>query len=205
MSVDLYEHGLLSAGDPVHARLGDGRLVPLPLGRWLGSPSPEEEDVLARALGPVLDVGCGPGRHVLALRQRGVLALGVDVSSGAVRVARRRGAPAMVGSVFSALPGAGRWRTALLLDGNVGIGGDPAALLRRVAAVLSPGGRVLVEIEPPGAATRVELVRLECGGRLGTPFPWGRVGVDGLEAVAAPLRVRNVWPGGGRWFAELRA
>jgi SAM-dependent methyltransferase len=202
--LDLYDRGLLGGGASLHARLADGRRVSLPLGRWLGPPVPEENDVLARAVGPVLDVGCGPGRHVLALQRRGVLALGVDVSAGAVQVARRRGAPAMVGCVFSTLPGAGRWATALLLDGNVGIGGDPAALLRRVAGVLRRRGRVLVEVEPPGVRTRGELVQLECGGRLGAPFPWGRVGVDGLAAVAAPLAVHEVWRGGSRWFAELR-
>ncbi|HEX2085844.1 MAG TPA: class I SAM-dependent methyltransferase [Solirubrobacteraceae bacterium] len=194
----------LAAGAPLHARLADGSRLPLPLGRWLGPPTREEERVLDRALGPVLDVGCGPGRHVLALQRRGVPALGVDVSAVAVRLARRRGAPAMVGSVFAALPGAGRWRTALLLDGNIGIGGDPAALLRRVAAVLAPGGRVLAEVERPGAPTRVELVRLECGGRLGAPFPWARVGVDGVASVAGDLRLHEAWRSGRRWFAELR-
>ena len=205
VSLDVYESGLRGvAAAPLLARFPDGRRVPLPLGRWLGPPAPEEEEVLARALGPVLDVGCGPGRHVLALQRRGVLALGVDVSAGAVRVARRRGAPAMVGSVFSALPGDGRWRSALLLDGNVGIGGDASALLRRVAAMLECSGRLLVEVEPPGEPTCVELVRLECGGRLGSPFPWARVGADGLASVAAPLRVHDLWQGGARWFAELR-
>src|SRR5687768_14659686 len=162
MALELYEAGL--DGAPLHARFGDGRSLALPTGRWLGEPTPEEERVLDRAVGPVLDVGCGPGRHVLALKRRGVPALGVDVSPFAVRLARRRGAPAMEGSVFAALPGAGRWRSALLLDGNVGIGGDPAALLRRVAAVLSDDGRVLVEIGAPGSRTHVELVQLECGG-----------------------------------------
>lgn len=201
-----YETGLALAEDrePLRARFADGRRVPVPLGRWLGEPAPEEERLLARAVGPVLDVGCGPGRHVVALQRRGLAVLGVDVSAAAVRLARRRGAPAVRGSVFAALPGSGRWRTALLLDGNVGIGGDPVALLSRIAGVLRPEGRLLAEVEAPGFATRVDLVRLECGGRLGAPFPWARVGVEGLDAVAGPLRVHDAWSDGGRWFAELR-
>ena len=41
----------------------------------------------------------------------------------------RLGGPALRRSVFDPLPGEGRWGTALLLDGNIGIGGDPRALL----------------------------------------------------------------------------
>ncbi len=205
VALDIYEAGLRGAreGAPLRARTPDGTVLAVPLGRWLGPPTAEDERLLDRAHGPVLDVGCGPGRHVLALKRRGVLALGVDVSSVAVRLARRRGAPAMVGSVFAALPSAGRWRSALLLDGNIGIGGDPAALLRRVGSVLRADGRVLVEVEPPGERTRVELVQLECGGRLGDPFPWAWVGVEDVESFAGGLRLHDAWSDGDRWFAEL--
>ncbi len=48
-------------------RTAGGRVAALPVPRWLGVPAPEEEAVLDRAVAPVLDVGCGPGRHVLAL------------------------------------------------------------------------------------------------------------------------------------------
>ena len=37
-------------------------------------------------------------------------------------------------------PGEGRWDTVLFIDGNVGIGGDPIALLRRVRQLLAPAG-----------------------------------------------------------------
>ena len=42
----------------------------------------------------------------------------------------RRGGAALRRDVFAPLPGEGRWYTALLADGNVGIGGDPVALLQ---------------------------------------------------------------------------
>ncbi|MFW5895797.1 MAG: class I SAM-dependent methyltransferase [archaeon] len=40
--------------------------------------------------GPVLDVGCGAGQHLLWFRDHGVDALGLDVSPGAVRTAEER-------------------------------------------------------------------------------------------------------------------
>ena len=52
--------------------------------------------------------------------------------------------------VFGPLPGEGRWDTALLADGNIGIGGDPVALLARVRELLAPEGRVVVDLAAPG-------------------------------------------------------
>jgi 2-polyprenyl-3-methyl-5-hydroxy-6-metoxy-1,4-benzoquinol methylase len=48
-----------------------------------------------RCHGPTLDVGCGPGRLTAALTERGVDALGIDISLEAVRQTRDRGAPAV--------------------------------------------------------------------------------------------------------------
>ena len=98
---------------------------------------------------PVLDVGCGPGRIVAALAAEGRIALGVDPSPAAIAEAARR-APRAAPSVFDPLPGERRWGTVLLLDGNVGIGGDPVALLARAAWLLRPGGVVVAEVDPPG-------------------------------------------------------
>ena len=67
-------------------------------------------------------------------------------SAGPYAAAARR----MRRDVFAPLPGEGRWCTALLADGNVGIGGDPVALLRRLRAGARPARRVVVELAPPG-------------------------------------------------------
>jgi SAM-dependent methyltransferase len=200
---DLYEQGL--DGDALFVRREDGSLHTLPVASWLGPLSAADHAALARTQAPVLDVGCGPGRHVSALARRGVLALGVDVAPAAVRHARRRGAPAVEGSVFDSVPGAGRWGSALLLDGNIGIGGRPDALLRRLRALLSPGGRVICELEPPGGPTLRELVRLEsAAGRSGW-FAWARVSSDALDPIAATagMRVAERWCQEDRWFAVL--
>jgi SAM-dependent methyltransferase len=186
-------------------RTAGGEVIALPVDRWMGEPTPEESEVLARAVAPVLDVGCGPGRHVLALARRGLMVLGIDVAPYAVVLAQAQGAPVLERSVFARLPGAGRWATALLLDGNVGIGGDPPSLLRRLGSLLRPGGRVLVELEAPGSPGGREHDRLEAGGRAGPWFPWARLGVDGAGdlAAAAGFTLVEVWPRGGRWFARL--
>lgn len=191
---------------PLYLRAEDGTRRVLPLEQWLGTLQTADAGVLERALGPVLDVGCGPGRHVLALARRGVLAVGVDVTPAAVRYARARGAAVLLGSVFAPLPGAGTWRTALLLDGNIGIGGRPVALLARLHRLLRPHGRVLCELDAPGSATTSELVALEDpDGTRSEWFAWARVGVEGIEPIArrAGLGVEETWHQEGRWFAQL--
>jgi SAM-dependent methyltransferase len=200
----LYAEALAGDGASLVCRDEAGCVRRLPLARWLGRAGAVDERVLDRAVGPVLDVGCGPGRHVSSLARRGVLALGVDVSPVAVRLARARGAKAIERSIFDRLPGAGTWGSALVLDGNIGIGGRPDALLRRVADLLAPGGRILLELDPPGAGADTQRLRLESDGEASEWFAWARVSIDALAgpATAAGLVVTERWCDGGRWFAE---
>jgi len=74
-----------------------------------------------------------------------------------------------------------------------------------VAGLLRPGGRVLVEAEPPGVPTEVTWARIENGAEIGPPFRWARVGVDGLSDVVrkAGLCVVETWSADRRWFAVL--
>jgi hypothetical protein len=135
-----------------------------------------------------------------------MIVLGIDITPAALDVARRRGAPVLARSVFDRIPGAGRWASALLLDGNAGIGGDPATLLARVASLLRPRGVLLVEVEPPGTRPHNELVRFEIDGVEGPWFSWTAVGPADLpgHADAAGLQIEAVWDAGGRWFGSLR-
>jgi SAM-dependent methyltransferase len=206
----VYDRGLLwgaeaGAGGAIMVRTSDGATAQLALDRYLAAADPTDESLLEDVSGPVLDLGCGPGRHLHALARRGVFGLGVDLSSVAVSLARGGGAQAIVASVFDELPGAGSWRTALLLDGNIGIGGDPVRLLRRVGALLRSGGDVLAELEPPGARTGLIRARLESVGEASSWFPWARVAAPEVGAVsgAAGFAVDDVWSVGGRWFARL--
>jgi hypothetical protein len=111
----------------------------------------------------------------------------------------------VVASVFDELPGSGRWRTALLLDGNIGIGGAPARLLARIAALLRDDGELLVELGAPDEPTESTLVRLETGDVVSSWFRWASVSVRDVARVARSggLEVHRCWSLDERWFALL--
>jgi SAM-dependent methyltransferase len=192
----------------------DGLHLHLDSSRWHAFASEADRDVLGRIDGPVLDVGCGPGRHVAELAQLGHDVMGIDTSLAAVASTTRRGGPAVHGSVFGPVPRAGEWGTVLLLDGNIGIGGDPVALLRRCGEILRPGGRVLVETEGPARPGRQGHVRIvppdeaEEGNPIAASSPWfawATVPAGRIDRIAttAGYRVMDLWCVTGRWFAEL--
>ena len=199
-----------AAGGPptprVRLRSDDGDSEPLHLERWLAPTTATDDRIVARAAAPVLDVGCGPGRLLEALAAAGKEALGVDLVPAAVGIARSRGGRVVEGSIFAEVPGAGRWATALLLDGNIGIGGMPAALLERIATLLAPRGDAIVEVDPPGRPTRTSHVRIESDSMVSEWFAWARVAVDDIAAVSAPagLVCAEAFEDEGRWFARLQ-
>ncbi|SOC50387.1 Methyltransferase domain-containing protein [Blastococcus aggregatus] len=209
---DLYDTALRSAGRPeerwqwfAHYEGGRRHSLAEALGQWVGRADDADRDLLARAEGTVLDAGCGPGRLVAELADQGREAIGVDTSRVAVLLTRALGATALRRSLFDPLPAEGSWDTVLLADGNIGIGGNPVALLTRCRELVTSAGRVLVELDPPGTGLRAARVRLERGTERGSWFPWAHVGVDAVDApaAAAGLRVEAVWERDGRSFASL--
>lgn len=183
-----------------------GAVITLDVARWRSTPDDIEVALLATVADPVLDIGCGPGRIAAHLAAAGRIALGIDPSPLAVTEARQRGAPALQRSVFDPLPGEGRWATALLLDGNVGIGGDPRALLRRVCELLRPNGQAIIEVDAPGTPTETLTVRLRPTNHPASrPFPWARVSADDIESIAETvgLTLHHLEAGSDRWLARL--
>ncbi|MGW2787733.1 class I SAM-dependent methyltransferase [Streptomyces populi] len=175
-TADPYGRALRIGQGPLHLRRlapqreGAAELLPLDVERFCAAPDAADLEVLLRCVGPVLDVGCGPGRLVSALARRGVPALGVDISPAAVARTRHEGGAALRRSVFDRLPGEGHWSSVLLMDGNIGIGGDPAALLGRLRALPSPGGRLLVEADAEDLDERLTVCVEDAHGRHGRPF-----------------------------------
>ncbi len=94
----------------------------------------------------------------------------------------------------------------LLLDGNLGIGGDPVALLRRCRALVRSTGCVVAEVESPGIGWRNCRARLERGPDTSAWFAWSVVGADAIAGLAADagLGMRTIADAGDdRWFAHL--
>jgi glycosyltransferase A (GT-A) superfamily protein (DUF2064 family) len=178
----------------------------LDVARWSEDADEVDLMVVSRCEPPVLDVGCGPGRMVVALNRSGRSALGVDISAVAVGTSMSRGGPALRRRISDSLPAEGRWGTALLVDSNVGMGGDLDALLRRCCDLVEPGGLVIAEVDPSQDRDEVHSVVLSSGGRRSLPLPWGRIGARTLTRVASALDllVAEEWSAGGRVFVSLR-
>ncbi|KIZ17778.1 class I SAM-dependent methyltransferase [Streptomyces natalensis] len=124
----------------------------------------------------ILDLGCGTGSLALLAVEQGHRVTGVDRSAGMVARARAKlaghDARFLVGDAAEPPVGEGRF-DAVLVRHVLWALPDPAAVLRRWAGLLVPGGRlVLVE------------------GRWGEAEPMGIPGAE-LTGLVAPLAVRT--------------
>jgi SAM-dependent methyltransferase len=205
-AISPYE-GALTCASELKLVSTTGRVVHLDIDRYLADADFVDQTVVDRAVAPVLDVGCGPGRIVHALAAAGLPALGVDIADVAVALTTERGAPALIRSVFDRVPGEGRWPTVLVLDGNVGIGGDVPLLLRRLRDLMAPGGQLIIEASNGArGADEVLSVRFSQDEQLiGPEFAWAVVDIPSLVAHAtrSGLAPTDYWSAGGRAFVRF--
>jgi SAM-dependent methyltransferase len=107
---------------------------------------------LERATGRVLDVGCGPGRHMAVLQARGFDVTGVDPSALLVGICHERGLVAVGGALPELPMDLGTFDTLLLLGNNLGLLGsreEAQEVLAGLAAVASPAAQILATTVDP--------------------------------------------------------
>jgi SAM-dependent methyltransferase len=99
----------------------------------------------------VLDVGCGPGRHSVALAKAGLAVTGVDVSRRFLEIAAARAREAGVGAAFfdvdaRQMPFEDEFDVVIsICQGGFGLmGKDDALVLRRMAEAAKPSGKVVL-------------------------------------------------------------
>lgn len=179
---------LVPRADGGHRRQHDARATVLDVSAYLAPATAAERRTLDASTGPVLDVGCGPGRIVRAAIDAGRLALGIDVSAAAIAHATADGLPVLRRSVFDRLPAEGSWGAVSLFDGNIGIEGAPDALLERCAELLAPGGSLLVETHTDHDRDhRFEATLRHPSGRESDAFPWAEAGALTVLALTEAL------------------
>jgi SAM-dependent methyltransferase len=141
-------HEIMERDDGV-VYCGDPRDYFAPFRRW---PAVERR-AMRFVRGRVLDVGCGAGRVSLHLQARGHAIVAIDESPLAIDVARRRGVrDARVLALADVDVSLGVFDTVLVARNNLGLAGEgrrAGALLRRLAAVTSPRGRIVTDSVHP--------------------------------------------------------
>ncbi|WP_213456215.1 class I SAM-dependent methyltransferase [Rhizomonospora bruguierae] len=138
----------------------DGLINGAPAAHYLAGPEdwPDHDHrALARVRGRILDVGVGGGRIALELQGRGHDVTGLDISPGALEVARRWGVRRLVRGTVDEHAGAGqRYDTFLLLGNNLGLieGRERApGFLAALARMAAPGAQVIAHGSNPYGTT----------------------------------------------------
>ena len=112
-----------------------------------------EKKAIRYIRGRVLDIGCGAGRHLLYLQQRGFDVMGIDISPLAIEVCKRRlkneNENVKVRSITQLT---GSFDTILMLGNNFGLFGSAdraKKLLRKIYGMTSKNGRIIAESNDP--------------------------------------------------------
>lgn len=130
-----YHHGVSRYFDPYRA--------------WTNG----EKKAVKLAEGRVVDVGCGAGRVSLYLQQKGVTAVGLDNSPGAIEICKERGVRETVLTPFSQIDeSVGRPDCFVMFGNNFGLFGSRSGakrLLRKLASLSSDGALIIAQSTDP--------------------------------------------------------
>lgn len=105
-----------------------------------------EQKALKLCKGKTLDVGCGSGSHSLYLQKKGLEVKAIDVSKGAVEVAKLRGVKTV--ELKNILDETGTYDTVLLLMNGTGIFQELSQTqkyLKHLKNILNKNGKILID------------------------------------------------------------
>lgn len=106
-----------------------------------------EQFALKKCRGTILDVGCGAGSHSLWLQEKGVQVKAIDISAGAIEVARARGIQKVEQTHILAISEE-KFDTILLLMNGTGIFETVEKTnkyLQHLKSILNPNGQILID------------------------------------------------------------
>ncbi len=142
-----YHNGNYSEDIKTSTSISDEDTLPLPyLFRDFKDMPKLEQRALKLCKGHILDVGCGAGSHSLYLQEQGLLVKAIDISKGAITVAKQRGI--LHTEVISILNETDMFDSILLLMNGTGIFQEFTAIskyLTHLKGLLKPNGQILID------------------------------------------------------------
>jgi SAM-dependent methyltransferase len=135
----------------------DGLVNGAPADHYLAEPGewqPHDHRALRLCRGHVLDIGTGAGRTALELQRRSMAVTGLDISPGAIEVARKRGLRDTVLATVDEFAAAGTatYDTFLLLGNKLGLIESrerTPVFLDALARLANPGARLIAQGTDP--------------------------------------------------------
>ena len=113
-----------------------------------------EQQLIDKAKGKILDIGCGAGRHSIYLQEKGFDVTGIDNSPGAIEVCKSRGLKEA--SVLSVAEvdkfESNSFDTILMLGNNFGLFGDAEnakLILQKMSLITTQDAQIIVETLNP--------------------------------------------------------
>ena len=142
-----YQNGNYSEDIMTSTNISDEDALPLPyLFRDYKDMPKLEQKALKLSKGNVLDVGCGSGSHSIYLQEKDLKVKAIDISKGAIEVAKQRGV--LQAEVLNILDETETFDTLLLLMNGTGIFQELTQVskyLLHLKSLLNPNGQILID------------------------------------------------------------
>ena len=178
----------------------DAKEFPLELSFYLsGEPERPEVQVLSRVSGRILDLGCGCGRILKYLQDKGLDVTGLDIDPITVEVAEQRGCRQVYAGTPVDLDQYRPFDTILLLDRTLCAMGTPhqiTSVLSRCHACSASHAQIIFdsievskELAHPSPGIMQDTLRFKYKGKVGKPF----VRTFFSASVARDLAARTGW------------